>query len=84
MCIRDSKKASVSDGNIKVAASGRTQYSASLRTAKDQCPAYIDNGINGWFNPVPYTGNPAAGRYLLWAECSPVSYTHLDVYKRQV
>ena len=45
--------------------SGRTQYSASLRTAKDQCPAYIDNGINGCFNPVPYTGNPA------------VSYTHL-------
>ena len=68
--IVDSKKASVPDGNIKVAASGRTQYSASLRTAKDQCPAYIDNGINGCFNPVPYTGNPAAGRYLLWAECS--------------
>ena len=66
----DSKKASVPDGNIKVAASGRTQYSASLRTAKDQCPAYTDNGINGCFNPVPYTGNPAAGRYLLWAECS--------------
>ena len=43
------------DGNIKVAASGRTQCSTSLWTAKDQCPAYTDNGINGCFNPVPYT-----------------------------
>ena len=60
----------MSDGNIKVAASGRTQYSASLWTAKDQCPAYTDNGINGCFNSVPYAGNPAAGWYLLWAECS--------------
>ena len=39
-------------------------------TAKAQCAAYTDNGINGCFNTVPYTGNPAAGRYLLWAECS--------------
>ena len=28
---------------------------------------------------------PSEGTYLVWLDCSqPVSYTHLDVYKRQV
>ena len=66
------------DGNIKVAASGRTQYSASLRTAKDQCPAYTDNGINGCLIPFHtqeilqpggiYYGQNAVSKNLLVAD----------------
>ena len=34
-------------------------------------PTIVAEGdIYGCFNSVPYTGNSAAGRYLLWAECS--------------
>ena len=63
------KKAFMSDGNLEMAASGWTQYGTALWHPQDQCPSYPDHRIHRSADPLPYSGDHAAGRHLLWAEC---------------
>ena len=68
------KKTFVPDGNFEVAASGWTQYGTALWHPKDQCPAYSDHRVHCSADSIPYSGDHAAGWYLLWAECGEQKY----------
>ena len=41
---------------------------------QDQCPSYPDHRVHRSADPLPYSGDHAAGRYLLWAECGEQKY----------
>ena len=64
----------MSDGNLEMAASGWTQYGTALWHPQDQCPSYPDHRVYRSADPLPYSGDHAAGRYLLWAECGEQKY----------
>ncbi len=65
-----SKKTPVPDGNPEMAAGRWTEYSPSLWSAEDPCPAYPDHRVHCCADSFPNTGNHADRGHLLWAECS--------------
>ena len=57
------RKHFMSDGNLEMAASGWTQYGTALWHPQDQCPSYPDHRVYRSADPLPYSGDHAAGRY---------------------
>ena len=67
----DSRKQLDSDTEsiLSVARKHLCQMATLKWQPQDQCPSYPDHRIHRSADPLPYSGDHAAGRHLLWAEC---------------
>ena len=68
------EKTPLPDGNFEVATGRWTEYRPAVWPAENRCSAYPYYRIHRRPDPVPYAGNHAAGRHLLWAECRQQKY----------